>query len=123
MNVSLESQQKVTTTPLPFVAAGTTNTPSIDLPSRVGGVCFAVRVTNISGAGATVTVKMQHAADDDSVNDASAVWADVTGASVGPITTNTMLFVAVTAPHLRRIRFNIVRGGTWTTGSVECVLQ
>jgi hypothetical protein len=116
-------QPKLTTGPLPFTVAGTYNSPSIDLPSRVGGLAFAVRVTNISGAGATVTAKLQHAADDDTVNDAGAAWVDITGASVGPITTNTMLAVAVTVPHLRRVRFNIVRGGTWTTGSIECVLQ
>jgi hypothetical protein len=116
-------QPKLTTGPVAQVAAGTYNSPSIDLPSRVGGIAIAVLVKNISGAGATLTAKLQHTGDADSVNDATAVWLDITGASVGPITTNTMLVANVTVPHLRRVRWNVVLGGTWTTGNYECVIQ
>jgi uncharacterized membrane protein YdcZ (DUF606 family) len=105
---------------------GTYNSASFYDTARVGGYSLASIISVLTGTAPSIVVKLQHSPDNpDTVNDASANWFDVTGATFGAQTaTGAAVLLTATGPTFARKRWVITRSGTSVTAlSIECVLE
>ena len=114
-------QGRLQTATLNFTATGTYNSPSMYVTPRVGGLSLGATVRAIAGASPSVVVRLQQSADPDAVDDATAFWTDL--ATFTAIVANGQQFQPVTGPHQHRLRWQIVRSGTFTNADVTCSLQ
>lgn len=103
-----------------FIAVGTSglssdNSPSFDETARRPGLGAALIVRNLTGSAPSITGKIQHSPDPNSVSDASANWIDLmTFTAQTANGANTQVLSAAT-PYFPRLRAQVTRGGTSVT--------
>jgi hypothetical protein len=92
----------------------TDTTPTFtEATRRGGGLGGALIIKNLTGSSPSITGKLQHSPDADSVTDANANWIDLLTFTAQ--TANGAQFQSVTTPYFPRLRATVTRGGTSVT--------